>query len=80
MGFSLSKAVSKIDPVQHAFRHVFPDFTWGKLVTNNWRKLLGNYGVSSATGYQTVNGAYGVANDYHIDTRYRSLAELTGTK
>lgn len=77
MGFSDSKLLRKIDPVQRVIRHY--GLNWGNVVTRNWRRLI-NPEANSAASYQTLNNAYGVANDYKLDTRYRSLAELTGTK
>lgn len=53
---------------------------WGNLVTRNVRRFFNPGSISSARSYQTVNGAYGVANDYKLNSSYRSLAELTGTK
>lgn len=75
MGFSLSKALH-IHKLSHKL-----GFNWGNLVTRNWRKMLNRYpGVNDAASFQHVNNAYGVANDYKLNTRYRSLADLTGTK
>lgn len=76
MGFSDSKLLRKIDPTQRWIRK--HGLNWGNVVTRNVRKWL-NGPVSSAKDYQTVNAAYGVANDYKLNTRYRSLRELTGS-
>lgn len=79
MGFSDSKLLRHIDPSQWAIRKL--GLNWGNVVTKPWRKFLGRNSVAnSAESYQHINNAYGVANDYKLDTRYRSLAELTGTK
>lgn len=74
--FSDSKFLRRFDPSQWAIRKL--GLNWGN-VTHQLRKAL--FGsTNSASKYQTINGAYGVANDYNLDTRYKSLAELTGTK
>lgn len=78
MGLSLSKIASKVDPIQKLVRK--HGLNWGSIVTRNWRKLYNAGAVNSADSYGHINNAYGVANDYKLDTRYRSLAELTGTK
>lgn len=78
MGLSLSKIASKVDPIQKLVRK--HHLNWGSVVTKNWRKLLNSGAANSAEAYGRINNAYGVANDYKLDTRYRSLAELTGTK
>ena len=81
MGFSWTKFTGKLDPGSRLLSKYLRKhhLNYGRVVTGNWRKWL-NGESNSAKDYQTVNAAYGVANDYKLDTRYRSLAELTGTK
>lgn len=78
MGFSDSKFLRRIDPTQWAIRKL--GLNWGN-VMHKLRSALGLTmpSVNSAKSFQSVNNAYGVANDYKLDTRYRSLRELTGT-
>ena len=76
MGFSDSKLLRKVDPSQWAIRKL--GLNWGN-VTHKILSAMGLNQTSSAASYQHVNNAYGVGNDYHLDTRYKSLRELTGT-
>ena len=51
-------------------------FTWGNLK----RKYLGSFtgAANSASSYSNIS-ALRTANDYKLNTNYRSLRELTGT-
>lgn len=76
MGFSDSKILRRIDPSQWAVRKL--GLNWGNTVHRLRKAIFGQ--TNSARKYANLNGTYGTANDYRLDTRYKSLAELTGTK
>lgn len=77
--FSDSKLLRKIDPTQWALRKA--GLNWGN-VTHKIRKgLLGSFGTGAANSASSYSNFANMrtANDYKLNTNYRSLRELTGT-